>query len=145
MALVVVAARFIHLCVEYDYDPLCSGLWKAKHHQNTFIGERVAATKEMTNIHIVVSHCKSDLQWVSQFTKGYKIASFHVISKCGDDVKGAPRTAVVVELPNVGRCDHSYVYYINNILDEVVANDSKQDSIVFFLKDDMSPENFHQL
>ena len=124
-------------CVDCQEDEQCGGLWKA----NNFpaIDGSDPHSKE---IHIVVSHCKRDLHWISNFTEGYKTRSIHVISKCGKSVEGAPETAIIERLPNVGRCDHSYAYYIANILRHNTVQGGK-DSIVVFLKDDMT--DLHQL
>lgn len=118
----------------------CEGLWKA----NTFspLDNKDPDTKR---IHIVISHCKNDLWWLSNFTKGHDIASTHVITKCGIPVEGAPDSATIQVLPNVGRCDHTYAYYINKLLDQKIVKGEEKDSIVVFLKDDMSQENFHQV
>ena len=110
-------------------------------------------------IHIVISHCTKDLHWLSDYTRGFDIASVHVITKCGVPVAGVPKhmnaTTTIEVLPNVGRCDHSYAHYITTILDEKIkiskangngngGDDIEKDSVVLFLKDDMSRENLHQ-
>ena len=61
-------------------------------------------------------------------------------------------TTTIEVLPNVGRCDHSYAHYITTILDEKIKiskssngnGDEEKNSVVLFLKDNMSPENMHQ-
>ena len=40
-----------------------------------------------------------------------------VISKCGLPVDVPSRSVEVVRLPNKGRCDHSYAYWIANMMD----------------------------
>ena len=127
-------------CVNCDEDELCGGLWKADKFPP--VGDNDLDSKK---IHIVVSHCKNDLDWIADFTDDYGIASTHVITKCGVPVIGAPENATIQELPNVGRCDHTYAYYIANILDQKIAKGEEEDSIVFFLKDDMSSDNKHQI
>ena len=52
--------------------------------------------------------------------------------------------ATVEVLSNVGRCDHSYAYYINTVLDKKVKEGEEDDSVVLFLKDDVSEGNKHQ-
>ena len=83
-------------------------------------------------IHVVISHCKNDLDWFSNYIKGFNIASVHVISKCGVPVRGLSNNLStgnikpsIEVLSNVGRCDHSYTHYINTILDEKVARGEK--------------------
>ena len=91
---------------------------------------------------MVVSHCRSRLDWLEEYMRpatpaerynlmdrrgwweayvrpprtaspAYRIASLHVISKCDQqDDTGAPAGATVETLPNAGRCDHSYAHYI---------------------------------
>jgi len=141
-------------CVDCEEDEFCGGLWKANRYpgnsndydhidDNTKNGNGTDGTK----IHIVVSHCKSNLGWISDFTKGYEadIVSIHVITKCGVPVEGAPDNATLQVLPNVGRCDHTYAHYITTILDQKVEEQAthghghgyEKDSIVVFLKDNL--------
>ncbi len=127
-------------CVNCKEDELCGGLWKADKFPP--VDNKDPHTKK---IHIVISHCKSDLHWVSNFTQGYNISSTHIVTKCGKSVSGAPGNATIQVLSNVGRCDHTYAYYISNILDEKIEKGSEKDSIVMFLKDDMSDSNLHQI
>ena len=89
-------------CLDCDEDDVCGGLWKGKRYPGDY-------DLKAKKIHIVVSHCMSDLDWIPDFTKGYDVASIHVISKCGEPVKGAPEAATIEVLPNIGRCDHTYV------------------------------------
>jgi hypothetical protein len=132
-------------CVDCEEDEFCGGLWKANRYPgNNGNGNGNGNGNDGTKIHIVVSHCKSNLGWISDFTKGYEadIASIHVITKCGVPVEGAPDNATLEVLPNVGRCDHAYAHYITTILDQKVLGHSRghghgheKDSIVVFLKD----------
>ena len=140
-------------------DELCGGLWKGisyppvqTDNNNGNNGNNLR--QEKRRVHIVVSHCKADLNWMSDFigndhADDVVVASMHIITKCGEEVIGAPRTATIEELPNLGRCDHSYAKYITSILDGKLSTDDDDDdddnnSIVMFLKDDMSSTNIHQ-
>lgn len=68
-----------------------------------------------------------------------------MISKCGQAVKGSPKNATILKLPNVGRCDHSYAYYIANLLDKHIVKGEEKDSLVIFLKDTaMNATDLHQ-
>ena len=67
-----------------------------------------------------------------------------MITKCGAPVNGAPDIATIQVLPNVGRCDHTYAYYMSTVLDQKVEKGDEKDSIIVFLKDDMSAANLHQ-
>lgn len=90
-----------------------------------------------------VPHCSHDLHWILDFVKGYEITSIHVISKCGKPVTGAPKGSTIEMLPNVGRCDNSYSYYIAHILDQKIGLGKEEDTIILFLKDDMSDLHQH--
>ena len=46
-------------------------------------------------IHLVISHCTANLNWISDFTKGFDISSIHVVTKCGKEVGGAPTNATI--------------------------------------------------
>ena len=140
-------------CVDCEEDKACGGLWKGNRYAGgdaaSYSTRRLLAGLadddiKLKKIHIVVSHCKSDLYWIQAFTKGFNIASIHVISKCGIPVIGAPNIATIEVLSNIGRCDHSYAYYITTVLDQKITEDNRDSSIVFFLKDDISARNLHQ-
>ena len=84
-------------------------------------------------LHIVVSHCDEPLQWIwDQYLvdlddEGPPIdhrpwKSFTILTKCGKppSPESLPPPTLgpsvnVVALPNVGRCDHSYAYWINQL------------------------------
>lgn len=136
-------------CVDCPEDSLCGGLWKGVSYPpaDAASSTRGNALQSRWRVHIVVSHCKADLHWMSNFTNGFfNVASIHIITKCGQEVVGAPDMASIEKMPNVGRCDHSYARYINSILDTKLSNDNDDgsSSIVMFLKDDRSDQNLHQ-
>jgi len=58
-------------------------------------------------------------------------------------VVGVPEMATVERLPNVGRCDHSYAHYITTVLAQKIPKEQEKNSMVLFLKDEMSQKNFH--
>eukprot|EP00536_Pseudo-nitzschia_multiseries_P004289 jgi/Psemu1/285011/fgenesh1_pg.70_\ len=97
------------------------------------------------NVHVVVSHCNKPIGWIWKEYFGdlknrtsYSIRSITIISKCDIPIPLAdlpyhssinkpdqtsrlkPTELVplvtVVSLPNVGRCDHSYAYWITKVL-----------------------------
>jgi hypothetical protein len=124
-------------CVNCMTDALCGKLWNG-----TQVFGKVEGNTDIykKDIHLVVSHCKTDLDWIETFTRGFKIASVHVISKCGHPVIGAPPNATIQVLPNVGRCDHTYAYYITTVLDQKLLHletqdNNGEDTVVVFLKD----------
>ena len=124
-------------CVDCEEDKICGGIWKGSRYPGDSTGNAKI-------VHIVVSHCKSDLDWLDDFIGNRTVASIHVITKCGYPVKGAPRDSVIEVLPNVGRCDHTYAYYITTTLPKTVRHEDEDNSVVLFLKDDLSSANMHQ-
>eukprot|EP00956_Cyclotella_meneghiniana_P038487 scaffold155098_cov42-Cyclotella_meneghiniana.AAC.1 len=126
-------------CVNCAEDLVCGGLWKG----NTYYDEvNLADLDQEIHIHMIISHCKSSLDWLEEFIEGFMITSLHIVTKCGFPIVGAPQAANIIELPNVGRCDHTYAWYISNVLPSLVVH---PDSIVVFTKDDISVANMHQL
>jgi len=127
-------------CVDCDKgeDNICGGLWRGNHYPTRNI--RPSASDEK-KIHIVVSHCKASLNWMPSYLSDLRknVESIHVLSKCGQNVEGAPDNAEIQVIPNVGRNDHAYAYYITSILPKLSTND---DSIVVFLKDTMMQKIF---
>ena len=127
-------------CVNCEEDAICGHLWNGRNNldRENISNDDINAKK----IHIVISHCNNDLDWFSEYTRSFNIASVHVISKCGVPVLGLPNNLStgnikpsIEVLPNVGRCDHSYAHYINTILDQKVVRGEEENSVVLFLKD----------
>jgi len=126
--------------IAYEKEETIQGLWKGH--------ERVPGKEidlSSIDIHIVVAYCSSDLGWIANHDKmrRFNYASTTIISKCGNPVEGVPEGSKIVELPNAGRNDHSFAYYITNLLDTVLAesNSDKDNSVVFFLKDNANKSN----
>ena len=117
------------------------GLWKAS--QFTGMNSDISRKK----IIIVVSHCNKPLHWMQDYIGSFVITRIYIISKCGEQPLGAPEGTVMLTLSNVGRCDHTYAYFITEILPQEVGVDSsssiakQRESIVVFIKDNM---NNHQ-
>lgn len=133
-------------CVRCKEDPLCGRLWQG----NQPFGEIEGASDSIYKvpIHVVVSYCMGDLNYITAMTEGYDIKSIHVISKCGYPVVGVPVTASIEILPNVGRCDHGYAHYLLTVLDQKIKEQTDPvgpDTIVVFLKDNAGARNLHQL
>ncbi|KAG7340740.1 hypothetical protein IV203_024283 [Nitzschia inconspicua] len=124
-------------CLSCRDDLHCGGLWYGS---VVNIPEPINRTK----IHIIISHCKSDLSWLEDFSAGHIVDSVTVISKCGAEVTGGPDGMDILILPNVGRCDHTYAYYMAYMMEEKVPSYDRENAVVFFLKDDISAENLHQ-
>ena len=89
------------------------------------------------------SHIEQTTQLDSDYLEGFaNVASIHVISKCGHEVEGAPMGATTVVLPNIGRCDHTYAYFITTIFPSYLKDDN---SIVVFMKDTSTDEFEHNI
>ena len=94
--------------------------------------------ESVNKLHMVVAHCDKDLSWLRQFTRGRirgrdrSIESLTVFSKCGKPVTGVPRYAKVINMENVGRCDHTYAHWMANYAANEELNDN---DVVFFVKD----------
>eukprot|EP00588_Corethron_pennatum_P012419 CAMPEP_0194274934 /NCGR_PEP_ID=MMETSP0169-20130528/7896_1 /TAXON_ID=218684 /ORGANISM="Corethron pennatum, Strain L29A3" /LENGTH=412 /DNA_ID=CAMNT_0039018269 /DNA_START=236 /DNA_END=1474 /DNA_ORIENTATION=- len=129
-------------CTRCKEDAICGGLWHGKHYPNAPTDDEMARKR----IHVVVSHCLKPLAWIERRLRAggrWPPASLHVISKCNRTVAGAPATATVERLPNVGRCDHSYAHYLAAVLARKVPGGQEGDAMVLFLKDEMTRRNFH--
>lgn len=91
------------------------------------------------NVHVVVSHCDQPIDWIwTHFDNEkrntrqpeYVLKSVSIMSKCKVNIplSDLPQTQnlvgyedaepliQVISLPNIGRCDHSYAYWIKEVL-----------------------------
>lgn len=91
------------------------------------------------HVTIVISHCYKDLSWVQKIIEGHElhVSKIYVISKCGNKVLNAPENAVVMHLSNVGRCDHTFAYWMARM-----SPDTPDDEVVVFMKDN---RDMHQV
>ncbi len=90
-------------------------------------------------LHVVISHCTMPLDWIwNRALAGEKWKSMTIYSKCGVPLRkeDLPPDANVVILPNVGRCDHSYAYWIAETLDKIKKNSSNHAGEVMFQPQD---------
>ena len=92
-------------------------------------------------ISIVVSHCKSNIEWIKNYIgNNYSIKEITIYSKCDKDVEGLLEleklspTVAVIKMPNVGRCDHTFAHWINSHY-ESIEKERDGNDIVMFLKD----------
>jgi hypothetical protein len=92
--------------------------------------------KKIRKVSLVISHCDYPLDWIERFTAGFEniIDKVWVFTKCNQNVTGAPPGSQIIPLPNVGRCDHSYAYWLNHFFPEMDEKDAS-DQIVVFMKD----------
>jgi hypothetical protein len=97
---------------------------KAPGRTNSLLPETVndpTTARESAGLHVVVSHCRCSVGWIfDQYlpTLNKTVKSATIYSKCGATPENAPAWALIVDLPNVGRCDHSYAYWINQVVSD---------------------------
>jgi hypothetical protein len=88
------------------------------------------------NIDLVISHCNQPLSWIfDEWAPSVIFSSITIISKCNTTVLGAPSSAIIVTLPNVGRCDHTYAHYIAGHYKHFSYIQHQEGTYVLFLKD----------
>ena len=99
--------------------------------------------EEMKNVNIslVISHCEENLSWIAGYIgNNYSLKDITIYSKCDKEVKGLKAlqrlssTINVLRLPNVGRCDHTYAYWIKEQY-KLIDAEADGNDIVMFLKD----------
>jgi hypothetical protein len=97
---------------------------------------REGILKKIRKVSLVISHCDYPLDWIERFTAGFEniIDKVWVFTKCNQNVTGALPGSQIIPLPNVGRCDHSYAYWLNHFFTEMDEKDAS-DQIVVFMKD----------
>lgn len=92
-------------------------------------------------ISIVISHCESHVHWIPRWAGlNFKIRDITVYSKCGQEVKGLARLMMlaptkVIKFDNVGRCDHTYAYWIKENYKEISDGKQNPNDVVIFMKD----------
>ena len=111
---------------------LCRGIWQGVHPP--------ARTSTLhVKVHVVVAYCKASLMWLSMDihhlieTYPYvSVTDVFVYTKCGIDPTDAPPGAVLKQLSNVGRCDHTYAHHMADLS----KNNSNSDpDVIVFVKD----------
>lgn len=83
-------------------------------------------------VHLVVSHCTHSLAWLTEYLNMSAFQTMTIISKCGV-VPNPAYGAQTINLPNRGRCDHTYAWWMVHM----ASSDTRiQDNdIVLFVKD----------
>jgi len=73
------------------------------------------------------------MAWMEQYLiNNYEMKNITIYSKCNVTINGYyPPGSVIKQLPNVGRCDHTYAHWMANNLKEEDATDNH---LVIFLK-----------
>ena len=82
---------------------------------------------------IVIAHCNEDISWMRQYINELKvpIRDVTIYTKCNNTINGyTPPSSKIVNMPNVGRCDHTYANWMAN-MDENNFND---DDLILFIK-----------
>lgn len=107
-------------------------------------------------ISIVISYCATDIAWIPDYITNnnndvYIISDIIVFSKCGNtDIKGLEaldkiKTKVeVVIMPNLGRCDHAYSYWISNHFNriETIQKTKHEKGLLLFIKDNNHSQSY---
>lgn len=98
---------------------------------------RDSVLSKIHKVTLVISHCDHPVDWIVELTAGLedRIESIFIFSKCGRQVAGAPANAQIIELPNVGRCDHTYAHWLNHYFQSDLTDIQTTDRIVVFMKD----------
>ena len=120
-----------------NYTVLCNGLWS---------GDFKDFEDSPKKISLVISLCQEDLRLLNNAAAELSLHSATVYSKCGREQMGErflselgdlPGGSRVINLPNVGRIDHTIAYHISNL------KHGDDDEVTLFLKD--SVFHVHQL
>lgn len=93
---------------------------------------------EMTEggVHVVISHCSVPLDWIfEEYLVDVPCKSITVYTKCGRPLFSDPTVDLssqslirVEQMPNVGRCDHSYAWWIREMLTTTLRHGEDVDS-----------------
>jgi hypothetical protein len=75
---------------------------------------------------IVISRYNENLDWLKELNKPYYNIYIYNKGKNYNFEKSNPNIKAIIPLPNIGRCDHTYLYHI-------IQNYDKLDEIVVFL------------
>jgi hypothetical protein len=98
-------------------------------HGNINPAKALIANLPPVGIHVVVAHCDKPMDWIwdrlllMNEPISYPVKSITVLTKCGKPPRlseiprmAKPGAIQIIELPNVGRADHSYAYWIGHRL-----------------------------
>jgi hypothetical protein len=91
---------------------------------------------KIKRVSLVISHCDKPLGWITNFTEGFHLDKVWVFTKCGHEILDAPQGSNIIELPNVGRCDHTYAHWMKNYFPlELNFSVTEDEGIIVFMKD----------
>jgi hypothetical protein len=93
-------------------------------------------------VSIVMSHCEGNLGWLLPYISGFEYTTLTIVSKCGKVPKSedVPDGTRMIQLPNVGRCDHTMAYWMAETVSFLPESYNDND-VILFLKDNV---NIHQ-
>lgn len=104
-------------------------------------------------ISVVISHCDKSLAWISEYlnhttTKSllFEIKSIEIYTKCNNETgledftKQHPAITTITHLVNVGRCDHTWAYWL-----ESHHSLLKERDMVVFLKDNSHRKDLRKM
>lgn len=115
-------------------------LWRGTH-----LKENFPKLDTTAKIDLVVSHCDLSIDWIFKWAAPLEFRNISIFSKCGKPVVGAPENAKIIRLENVGRCDHTYAYFMSKYHSETKDKGAgeKSDFVVFFKDNDNSHRNHY--
>jgi hypothetical protein len=109
-------------------------LWRG-----TILKEKIPPLEISLKIDLVVSHCDLSIDWIFEWAAPLEFRNITIFSKCDIAVIGAPANSKIIRIGNVGRCDHTYAYYMANYYHESSSNSD----YVLFLKDNNNEHRNH--
>jgi len=92
-------------------------------------------------VSIVINYCNHDMDWYYEFTKDIEIYNTTVVSKC-DGSHGIPENASLLKLPNVGRNDYTFAWFMENM---EKRESLMHDEVVVFLKDNLNSRHKYEM
>ena len=113
-------------------------LWRG-----TKLKEKIPPLDISLKIDLVVSHCDISIDWIFEWAAPLiEFQAITIFSKCDKAVIGAPANSRIVRIGNVGRCDHTYAYYMANYYYSHESSSNNSD-YVLFLKDNNNEHRNH--
>ena len=103
---------------------------------------------QYSRVSVVISHCDKNLAWLASYLDDVDVHNITIISKCNvpiTDKDILPPDTTLIRLPNVGRCDHSWAFWMAYMYKDLTEEEDDaspsiqydDDDIVVFLKDSL--------
>ena len=104
--------------MKYVYESNSTALWLGEIGADKY---EMGSDFEGVKFSMVISHCDKALDWIwRDFLASSRIVvndeDIVIYSKCGNAVEGSPSSVRIINLPNVGRCDHTYAYHLCHLV-----------------------------